>query len=90
MNTVTVVRAWNPEGDNLLFEASSAEITPAIIASVLNVEFKEPDVWGREIPMTQDQFRALLRLMGKTYEGPGEFTVAREQIPDLISSPTQK
>lgn len=84
-----VVCVWHPETDELLFEGASATLSVQTVRELVGPSFPEnPEIMAAH-PIPVAQGRALLDMMGKKFDGEGEFQVSREplKIDDVSQRP---
>lgn len=76
----TVVCVWHPETDELLFEGASALLSVDQVREVVGSKFPTQLEPMTGYPVSADQGRKLLDLMGLNYDGEGEFQVSSEPL----------
>jgi hypothetical protein len=81
-----VVCVWHPETDELLFEGASASLSVQAVRELLGPSFPENPEPMAAYPVPVGHGRALLRMMGKTFSGEGEFQVSREPLKAAVVS----
>lgn len=75
-----VVCVWHPETDELLFEGASASLSVQTVRDVVGPSFPEhPEIMAAH-PVSVALGRALLDMMGKKFDGEGDFQVSREPL----------
>ncbi|EKS34486.1 hypothetical protein [Afipia broomeae] len=81
-----VVCVWHPETDELLFEGASASLSIRAVQEVVGPSFPENPELMAAYPVPVGPGRALLRMMGKKFDGEGEFQVSREPLKAAVVS----
>jgi len=76
----TVVCVWHPEIDELLFVGSSRTLCIEEVCAVVGSDFpKNPELMVA-FPVSAAHGRALLGMMGLSFDREGEFQVSREPL----------
>ncbi|MET4384463.1 cyanate lyase [Bradyrhizobium sp. F1.4.3] len=75
-----VVCVWHPETDELLFEGASTSLSVQNVRDIVGPSFPEDPEIMTAHPVPVVHGRALLHLMGKRFDGDGEFQVSCEPL----------
>lgn len=79
----TVICVWDAKTEELLFEGSSTSIGLEDIRSVVGLDaFPDDPEMVVVHPISREQGIKLIEMMGKRFDGDGEFQISRELVDD--------